>query len=670
MVNYDVTVFTANLLNATTLNNVHIKLVGTEGESNRKWLVGLKGASSFVIGTTSSFTVSCSASLGKLVLIELDKKHLPLFPEDSWFPAKVEVKSPEGDTYTFPIYRWINDSEVHRFREGTAQRVINDNHHLGRYARQEELKQRAKDYRWHVYAEGIPHCIKTEGPLSLPPEVQFSFTKKTEFAYTAATGLAELKLKGLADRKVKWTDMNDLNRVFWCKRTSISDYVHEHWKEDAFFGYQFLNGVNPMMIQRCTTLPKIFPVTDDMVFPSGQGSLTDEMKKGNIFLCDYKRLDGLKPNTINGKKQYLMAPLVLLHKRPDDTLMPIAIQLKQTPADDNPIFLPTDSEYDWLIAKIFVRSAEFNEHQLNVHLLRTHLLAEVFAVSLLRNIPMVHPLYKLLIPHTRYTLQINFLARLTLISPTGVFTQFTSSGGEAMTTILKRSMSSLTYRSLCIPEDIADRGLEDVPNFYYRDDGLKLWDIIHRFVQGVLSYYYKKDTEVQDDPELQKWISDIFEHGFLSQAATGIPERFTTVAELVKFVTMVIFTGSAQHSAVNSGQYDYGGWMPNTPTSLQLPPPTTKGKTSEETMLQTFPDVNVTVQGMSTVWLLSKQSSDFVPLGQYPEDHFSEDTPCKLIKAFQEELKVLSAAIKARNESLELPYTYMDPAEVENSVAI
>lgn len=52
--------------------------------------------------------------------------------------------------------------------------------------------------------------------------------------------------------------------------------------------------------------------------------------------------------------------------------------------------------------------------------------------------------------------------------------------------------------------------------------------------------------------------------------------------------------------------------MPNTPVSLQLPPPTTKGTTSEATMLQTFPDINVTVQGMATMWLLSKQSSDFV----------------------------------------------------------
>ncbi|KAM7419363.1 hypothetical protein PAMA_016473 [Pampus argenteus] len=668
MVEYKVTVFTANLAGAATFNDIFIKLVGTDGESERTWLHSW--TPSFCPGSVSSFSVSCPKSIGNISVIELDKQPLPLFPEDSWFPTKVEVKSPEGDDYNFPIYRWITGGEVQRFREATALRAFEDTHHLGKYSREQELKQREEDYRWDVYLEGISHNIKAEDPFSLPYEVYFSFTKTTEFLFTAATGLTELKLKGLSDCKENWTDIDYINRVFCCKRTDISDYVQQHWKDDDFFGYQYLNGVNPILIQRCTALPDNFPVTDDMVFLHGQCSLKSEMKKGNIFLCDYKRLDGVKTNTIDGKKQYLVAPLVLLQKRPDDELVPIAIQLKQTPADDNPIFFPTDSEYDWLMAKIFVRSADFSEHQLNSHLLRTHLFAEVFAVSLLRNVPMVHPLYKLLIPHTRYTLQINNLARSQLISEEGFFAKYTSSGGEGKKTILKRSMSAMTYSSLCIPDNIAERGMKDVPNYYYRDDGLKLWDIIHRFVQGTITYYYKNDDEVQRDSELQKWIQDIFEHGFLSQADTGIPERFSTVAELVKFVTMVIFTCSAQHASVNCGQFDYGSWMPNTPITLQRPPPTTKGTTSEATMLETFPNVRATVQGMSIMWLLSKQSSDFVPFGQYPEEHFREEIPCKLIKDFQGELEVLSVAIKARNKNLKVPYTYMDPKEFENSVAI
>ncbi|XP_027138934.1 hydroperoxide isomerase ALOXE3 [Larimichthys crocea] len=660
MVDYKVTVFTGTRVTATTLNSVFIKLVGTDGESDSEKLI--KGTT--VIGAVSDFTISCPVSIGELVLIEIQKQRLTVLTGDDWFPAKVEVQSPEGNAYTFPIYRWITDSEVHRFREGKALRVFDETHHLGKYDREQELRKREEVYCWDVYAEGIPHTIKADDPLSLPPEVRFSFNKEKEFRLNLSTGVTELSLQGYYDNKKNWDDIDDIDHVFWSKRTAISDYVQKHWKEDAFFGYQFLNGVNPILIRRCTALPGNFPVTDEMVSLHGQCSLEDEMKEGNIFLCDYKRLDGVEPNVIDEKKQYLMAPLVLLHKTPNDKLMPIAIQLKQTPADDNPIFLPTD-ECNWLMAKMFVRSADFHEHQYNVHLLRTHLLAEVFAVSLLRNVPMVHPLYKLLKLHTRYTMHINVLARLRLISEGGLLSEISACSREGMVAFLKKSLSTMTYSSLCIPEDIAERGVEAVPNFYYRDDGLRLWAIIHSFVQKVLSYYYKNDAEVQQDTELQKWILDIFEHGFLSQACTGIPERLSTVDELVKYVTMVIYTCSAQHAAVNGGQYDYGAWMPNTPTSMQLPP-TTKGTT----MLGTIPNISTTVKGMVAMWLLSQPPSDFVALGDYPEEHFNEEVPCEAIKDFQHELKVLSAAIRVRNTSLEIPYTYMDPTEMENSVSI
>lgn len=53
MASYDVTVSTGNIVAATTFNNVFIKLVGEDGESERKWLVNFKGAAAFMKGAVS-----------------------------------------------------------------------------------------------------------------------------------------------------------------------------------------------------------------------------------------------------------------------------------------------------------------------------------------------------------------------------------------------------------------------------------------------------------------------------------------------------------------------------------------------------------------------------------------------------------------------------------------
>ena len=59
-------------------------------------------------------------------------------------------------------------------------------------------------------------------------------------------------------------------------------------------------------------------------------------------------------------------------------------------------------------------------HQLRDHLLMTHLIMEPFAVSLYRNVPRVHPVFKLLVPHVRYTMAINTIGRITLIGEGGL----------------------------------------------------------------------------------------------------------------------------------------------------------------------------------------------------------------------------------------------------------
>lgn len=57
------------------------------------------------------------------------------------------------------------------------------------------------------------------------------------------------------------------------------------------------------------------------------------------------------------------------------------LQLKQQQAKYNLIAFPTDSEYHWLLAKMFVKGANFNPFELSAQLLCIHLLSEVWIIK-------------------------------------------------------------------------------------------------------------------------------------------------------------------------------------------------------------------------------------------------------------------------------------------------
>lgn len=209
------------------------------------------------------------------------------------------------------------------FLQGSTLTAIEDKHRLlSPYSREQELLERRKIYSWDK--QGIFH-LKADSVLSLPYDIRFSLTKTVEMVYIGATGLGRLGPMGMLQSN-KFNCIEDIKQLLNVHKTQVSEYVSKHWKEDAFFGYQFLNGTNPILIQRCTQLPNNLSVTDETVFPDGQHNLAEEIEKGNIFLCDYKISDEVESNTINGSKQFLMAPLVLLWKNNADQLMPVAIQ--------------------------------------------------------------------------------------------------------------------------------------------------------------------------------------------------------------------------------------------------------------------------------------------------------------------------------------------------------
>ncbi|XP_046531418.1 polyunsaturated fatty acid lipoxygenase ALOX15B-like isoform X1 [Equus quagga] len=451
------------------------------------------------------------------------------------------------------------------------------------------------------------------------------------------------------------------------------EYVFEHWQEDAFFASQFLNGLNPVLIHRCRRLPENFPVTGAMVAPVlGPGtSLQAELERGSLFLVDHGILSGVRTNVINGRPQFSAAPMTLLYQCPGHgPLLPLAIQLSQTPGPNSPIFLPSDDKWDWLLAKTWVRNADFSVHEALTHLLQTHLLSEVFVLATLRQLPRCHPLFKLLVPHTRYTLHINTLARELLITPKRVVDRSTGLGLRGFSELIQRSMEQLNYSVLCLPEDIRARGVEDIPGYYYRDDGMQIWGAVEHFVSEIIGIYYPSDVSVRDDSELQAWVWEIFSKGFLGRESSGLPSSLETREALVQYVTMVIFNCSAKHSAVGSGQFDYCAWMPNLPPSMQLPPPTSKGQASLEGFIATLPPVNASCDVIIALWLLSKEPGDQRPLGTYPEEHFTEEASRQSIAAFQSHLAQISQDIRVRNQGLVLPYTYLDPPLIESSISI
>ncbi|XP_077169670.1 hydroperoxide isomerase ALOXE3-like [Paroedura picta] len=666
MVLYIAHVSTGTYTGSQTKDWILLKLVGTKGSSPRTWLD--KWGPDFYRGADSKYKITCPQDLGDILLIQFTKKSL-LLVQDSWYCNSVKVTSPEGKTYNFPVYQWIEGRDTMEFREGKGITAPEDPFPD---LRRKELEERRECYRWKEYAPGIPHCLDVNSTRDLNTSSRFSFTKSTLLYSRLTVTAVEQRLRGYSTSKESWGSLDDIKEVFCCNRNDMIEYVAEHWLDDAFFGYQFLNGLNPNLISKCTKIPPNFPVTQEMVagFLGKGTTLVDELRKGTVYIADYHILDGITAGRNNHLQQHIAAPLCLLHLTPRGELLPLAIQLSQTPGPEAPIFLPSDSEWDWILAKTWVRNAHFCVHETLAHLLQTHLLPEVFALATIRQLATCHPLYKLLIPHIRYTFHINTLARETLIAKKGVFDTATGLGYEGLHQLCQKGMEVLTYSSLCLPEDLRDRDVSALPNYYYRDDGLKIWAAIESFVSNIVDFYYAKDESVQEDYELQGWIKDIFTEGFLSRKTSGIPSSFDTVTELKKFLTMVIFTVSAQHAAVNNGQYGHGAWMPNFPSSMRKPPPRAKGTACLEDYLDTLPAINTTCKIIGTLYLLSAPSGDMVTLGNYPNEHFTEKEPQQFIRDFQDRLNKISKEIEKRNFSLPIGYHYLNPPEIENSVSI
>ncbi|XP_077352096.1 polyunsaturated fatty acid 5-lipoxygenase-like [Festucalex cinctus] len=671
---YVVSVATGTQGRSGTDNYIGITLVGTEGCSQRTRL-DKPQHDDFERGSVDSYPVEVQDKLGEIVLVKLEKKKY--LTQDAWYCRFVSVRTPGGDSVEFPCYRWLVDDKEVVLRDGRAHLPQDDKSSQFTQHRQNELEMRRKAYRWTEWQPGFPMNIDAKRHQDLPRDVQFDSEKKVDFVVNYRNAIQNLFMNHFMHMfQSSWADVAHFKKIFLRIKNTSSEYVMQHWKEDFMFGYQFLNGCNPVLIQKITKLPDKFPVTNEMVAVSLERELTleQEVKAGNVYMVDYEMLDGIKANDTDlMTPQYMAAPICLLYKNAHDEILPIAIQLGQTPGEDNPIFLPTDGEYDWLLAKMWVRSSDFQHHQTVTHLLRTHLISEMFAVAMFRQLSAVHPVFKLLIPHVRFTIAINTKAREQLICKRGLFDKANATGGGGHVQLIQKTMKTLTFRSLCFPDMIKARGMDskqELPNYFYRDDGYKVWEATKSFVSDVIGIYYSSDEKVQGDEEIQTFVRDVRDYGMKDFRHCEFPRSLQSREDLVEYLTVIVFTASAQHAAVNFGQFDWYSWIPNAPSTMRKPPPDRKGLANTTLIMDTLPDRGRSSWHLGAVWALSQYQKNELYLGMYPDEHFLEKPVRESMETFRKNLAEISGAIKTRNQSWEMPYYNMSPDRIPNSVAV
>ena len=174
------------------------------------------------------------------------------------------------------------------------------------------------------------------------------------------------------------------------------------------------------------------------------------------------------------------------------------------------------------------------------------------------------------------------------------------------------------WRLLNVPHALAQRGVEKLPRYYYRDDALKLWNAMEAFVKEAIAVYYSGgDDDVKKDKELQNWIGDLHadglpQHGLDGEVDHHVPKSVDSVKELIDFLTRIVFCCSAQHAAENFGQFDYYAYNPNAPMIMRRPAPTKKGEMTLEKVVASCGTADDASVQIAATWTLAAFSEDEV----------------------------------------------------------
>ena len=467
------------------------------------------------------------------------------------------------------------------------------------------------------------------------------------------------------------SSLEDYNQVF---QFISLPAVSQNFREDSEFAAMRVAGPNPLTIERMKTLDDRLPITDEQyqAVIGTEDSLEKALADGRLYLADYSAFDGAENGSFPAGQKFNYAPLALFAVPPGGrSLVPVAIQCGPRPGTDNPIFLPHNGD-NWLMAKSIVQVADTNVHQAASHLGRTHLFIEPFVIAMHNQLSRTHPLFLLLTPHFEGTLAINEGA-LSLLASRGLVDMLLASSIEQSRVFAVKAAQSyqLNLNTSMLPQTLAQRGVDDasrLPDYPYRDDALLIWGAINQWVENYVNHYYTSDAAVQADPELQNWVAELVAHDGGRLNNIGAANRISQRTELVDLITLICFTASAQHAAVNFAQAPLMSYVPAAPPAGYSPLSSlTQEGFSENDFLKFLPPLGIAQALLDILYLLS--SVYYTRLGDYGDDYFTDPVIQNHLAKFQQELLKIEVEINERNTK-RTPYEFLLPSKIPQSINI
>lgn len=457
---------------------------------------------------------------------------------------------------------------------------------------------------------------------------------------TLAKGLVKVGLEVALPTQARWSDRPTLRRLFAFLPQPQSARLQLN---DDTFARLRVQGPNPAWLRKYDSI--------EQLHQEGLSATVDSSawRDQPLYVVNYhKLLTGLPTR----EGQHLAPCIAIFTLGSHGELMPVGIQLARP--DGSTWWQAPSAAASWELAKLFFQSADMLVHEAVSHYLWTHVYGEKIVLATLRHLPEPHPIRRLLTPHFHGTLRANYNSGRRLIGRGGLFDVCFAAGWRGTAELLQRGEAIWHFDQMLLPKQVGDRDVEQIADYPYRDDGLRLWEAVSRYVSNYTRHFFDTDDLVATDVSLRHWSEELKSHGF------GVA---ATRASLNQVLTAAIFN-VIQHTFVNALQFDMFACPLLFPATMRVPVPNSAAEVTEQTLVEALPTVAQTLEAVRATFAFSIQynvlGDDLAAFHTGPAQAAAE--------TFVRELAELAEKIEARDGERSLAYEISHPRRISNSI--